>query len=200
MKTKKKKASNPSQPTATTIDAQAAALIQQLELERGQSTLSLNTAVKGYSSRATILGADPEVQVAFVRQVVAIIARMGKAKAKIDLIDAWFHDPKVPSGAEEMARQLLRRRLPFTDAMLAEMFEQIAGMDFVTFAPALEPLVRELEKRAAEGKLPARVRKALPRVVKGLLVEDWSEEEADNWGVPSAGDRKLAARISRLVK
>jgi hypothetical protein len=194
-----------SKPKAQTLitpqhESLAAALLTQIELERGKSTLSLGTAVKGYSTRAAIMAAAPEVQVAFVRQVVAIIARMGKSKKKIDLIDAWFHDNKVPSGAEEVARQLLRRRLPFTGDMLAELFEQIGGMDFITFAPALEPLVRELEKRTAEGKLPPRIRKALPRVVKGLLVEGWSEEAADNWGLPSPADRRLAGRISMLLK
>ena len=67
----------------------------------------------------------------------------------------------------------MRRRLPFTDAMLAEMVEPIGQMDFVTFAPVLEPLVRELEKRAAE--------------------------EKENWGLPRPADRKLATRIQSLL-
>jgi hypothetical protein len=72
-------------------------------------------------------------------------------------------------------------------------------MDFITFAPVLEPLVRELEKRAAEGAMSPTLRRLLPRVMNGLLVKGWTEEEKDNWGLPSAADRKLAARIEALV-
>jgi hypothetical protein len=76
--------------------------------------------------------------------------------------------------------------------------EQIGGMDFVTFAPVLEPLVRKLEKRKAERMLSSKVRKWLPKVVKGLLVKGWSEDEKDNWGLRSAADRRLAELIQSL--
>jgi hypothetical protein len=180
-------------------ESHAAALFQQLEKQRGTDTISLGKAVKGYSTRAAIMAADPAVQVAFVGQVVATFARLGKSKGKIPMVTAWFHNPKVPWGAEEVARQLMRRRLPFTDAMLAEMVEQIGQMDFISAAPVLEPLVRELEKRAAEGVLSPKVRKLLPRVLNGLLVKGWTAEEKENWGFPRAADRKLAARIDSLL-
>jgi hypothetical protein len=83
--------------------------------------------------------------------------------------------------------------------MLVETTEQIGQMDFVTFAPVLEPLVRELEKRAAEGVLSPKVRKLLSRVMNGLLVKGWTEEEKENWGLPRPADRKLAARIESLL-
>src|SRR5215471_7541533 len=125
------------QPARATQDPkiEATALFQQLEQERGTDTISLGKAVKGYSTRAAIMAAEPAVQVAFIRQVVATFARLGKATGKIPMVSAWFNDLKVPFGAEEVAKQLMRRRLPFTDAMLAEMLEQIGQMDFITFAP-----------------------------------------------------------------
>jgi hypothetical protein len=189
-------------PQAPLLDfeKQADLLFQKLEQERGKDSLSLSKAVKGYSTRADIFAADPAVQVAFVRQVVATIAKLGKSTGKIPELTAWFHDLSVPYGAEEVARQLLRRRLPFTDAMLAEMIEQIGGMDFITFAPVLEPLVRELEKRKAEGVLPAPIRKGLPRILKALLVKGWPAEAREEWGLPRPPDRKLAERIQMLLK
>ena len=200
-KTKAKQPKPNSQTVAQGQDParQAVALFQKLEQERGKSTISLNTAVKGYSTRALILAAEPEVHVEFVRQVVADIAKRGKSTGKIGMISAWFHDLTVPYGAEEMAKQLMRRRLPFTDAALAEMVEQIGRMDFVTFAPVLEPLVRELEKRSAEGALSSKVRKGLPKVIKGLLVKGWSADEKENWGLPRAVDVRLAERIGKLA-
>jgi hypothetical protein len=180
-------------------ETEAANLFQKLEQERGTDTISLGKAVKGYSARAAIVAAEPEVQVAFVRQVVATFARLGKSTGKIPIVSAWFNDLKVPFGADEVAKQLMRRRLPFTDAMLVEMIEQIGKMDFITFAPVLEPLVRELEKRAAEGVLSPKLRKLLPQVMNGLLVKGWTEEEKENWGLPRAADRKLAGRIEALV-
>lgn len=199
-KTKASQATPPNAATTQHAETQAAALFKNLEKERGTDTLSLGKAVKGYSTRATLMAADPAVQVAFVRHVVATIAKLGKTKGKIPTGSAWFHDLKVPYGAEEVARQLMRRRLPFSDAMLAEMIEQIGQMDFITFAPVLDPLVRELEKRAAEGALSPKVRKHLPHVMNGLLVKGWTLEDKEEWGLPRAIDRKLAARIQNLLK
>src|SRR5262245_50932678 len=166
-------------PQEQDLAKHAAALFQQLEKERGKSTISMNEAVKGYPTHPVILAAEPQVHVEFVRQVVADYAKRGKSKGRIDMISAWFHDLAVPVGAEAVARQLMRKRLPFTDRMLAEMVVQIGAMDFVTFAPVLEQLVRELEKRKAEGILSSKVRKGLPKVVKGLLVKGWSKDEKE---------------------
>jgi hypothetical protein len=69
----------------------------------------------------------------------------------------------------------------------------------MTFAPVMDQLVRELEKRAADGPLSPRILKAAARVVDGLLVKDWSEADARNWGLPRAADRKLAGRIERIL-
>ena len=131
--------------------------------------------------------------------MVATIATLGKSTGKIPTFPAWFHDLRVPSGAAEVARQLKRRRLPFTEADLAQMLEQIGQMDFVTFAAVLEPLVRELEKRAAESALSPKLRSLLKRILNGLLVNDWPEHARQNWGLPRAADRKLAARIEALI-
>jgi len=96
-----------------------------------------------------------------------------------------------------LSRCLDSQRLPFMDAMPGEKVEQIGQMDFITFAPVLEPLVRELGKRAAERELSPKLRELLPRVMNGLLVKGWTENE--NWGFPRAIDRKLAARIESLL-
>ena len=94
---------------------------------------------------------------------------------------------------------IMRRRLPFTDEMMAEMLEQISGMDFITFAPVMDQLVRELEKRAGEGPLPPRIRNAAGLIADGLLVKDWPRADAQNWGLPRAADRKLAGRIQNVL-
>jgi hypothetical protein len=178
---------------------QAQAWLKQLEIERGNKTLSMGKLVKTLPTTATVLAADPEQQSAFVRHVVEVFGKLGARKKKIPSGSAWFHKNNVPLASEEVARLLLRRRLPLTDDALAEMLEQIAGMDFVTFGPGVEQLIGLLEKRAAEGPILKRLQKAASRVADGLLVKDWREEDADEWGLPRAADRKLAGRIERLL-
>jgi hypothetical protein len=166
MKTQKGKngKSNPKSPVQIQDpETQAAALFQKLEQERGNDTISLNTTVKSYPTRLAIFAVEPNVQIEFVRLVVRTIAKLGKSTGKIPMESRWFNDVTIPFGAEEVAKQLMRRRLPFTDPMLAEILQQIGRMDFVTFAPVLEPLVRELKARKKERALSPKLRKLLPR-------------------------------------
>jgi hypothetical protein len=72
-------------------------------------------------------------------------------------------------------------------------------MEFITVAPALEKLIREIERRAEENPLTARIRKPLSRVAAGLLVKHWKQADAENWGLPRAVDRKLGGRIERML-
>jgi hypothetical protein len=181
------------------LKTQAKQWIDQVEKDRNSATLALGKAAKSWPSTKAILTAEPALKVAFVAEVVAIYGTLGVRTGKISSVTAWFHDQNVPSGAEEVARLLLRKRLPFSDGTLAWMFEQIAGMEFVTFAPVLQPLVSELEKRADEKPLTSPIRKALSRVADGLLVKHWKQVDAENWRLPRAADRKLAARIERLL-
>ncbi len=179
------------------LQIQAAALLDKLTQERGKDILAI--PVKERPTTKALLAAPPELQVAFVRHVVAIFAKIGARTKKKPVAFAWFHGKNVPTAGEEVARLMLRRRLPFTDEIIAEILEQIAGMDFITFAPIMDQLVRELEKRAAEGPLSSRIRKAAGQVADGLLVKDWPAADAENWGLPRAADRKLAARLQSLL-
>ena len=172
-------------------------LLDQLQKERGTDVLA--TPVKSRPATKAILAADPGVQVAFVRQVVAVFAKLGGRGRKPPGSHEWFRENDVPGSGEEVAKMILRRRLPFTEEMLAEMLEQIAGMDFVCFAPALEQLVHELEKRAAEGPLSPRIRKGAARVADELLVKNWPAAVVEDYGFPVAADRKLARRIQGLL-
>jgi hypothetical protein len=139
------------------------------------------------------------VRIAFVRHVVETFGKLGARKQEIPAAIAWFHGKGVPEAAERVAQLILRRRLPFSDDILAEMLEQIAGMEFITFAPVLDQLVKELEKRASAGPLTNRIREAAVRIADGLLVKHWPEAAARNWGLPRAADRKLASRIECLL-
>jgi hypothetical protein len=179
------------------LQSQAAGLLKKLIAERGKDVLA--KPIKQRPTAKALLAAEPELQMAYVCEVVRVFGKLGARKAKRPTDWAWFHEEGVPRGGRELAKMLMRRRLPFGEEMLAEMLEQIAGMDFVTFAPVVEQLVRELEKRAAEAPLSPRIRKAAAGVADGLLVKDWPQADAENWGLPRATDRKLAGRIERLL-
>jgi hypothetical protein len=179
------------------LQTQAALLLVQLQQERGKDILG--KPVKERPTTKTLLAAAPELQVAFVRHVVAAFAKLGARGKKKPGSHEWFRDNHVPNSGEEVSKMLMRKRLPFTEEMLAEMLEQIAGMDFACFAPVMEQLVRELEKRAAEGRLSPRIRKAAARVVDELLVKKWAREVVEDYAFPCAADRKLAARIQTLL-
>lgn len=179
------------------LQTQAAALLEKLQKERGKDVLG--KPVKERPTTKTLLGAPPDLQVAFVRHLVATFAKLGARGKRPSGSNEWFRGKNVPTSGEEVAKMMMRRRLPFTEDMMAEMLEQIAGMDFITFAPVMDQLVRELEKRAAEGALSARIRKAASRVADGLLVKDWPPEVAEDGGLPCAADRKLAGRIQNVL-
>jgi hypothetical protein len=178
---------------------EALEMVELIEKQRkGASSSGIDA--KKLPATATILAAEPELQAAFVECVVARFAKLGARKTKVPVSNAWFHERNVPWGAGEAAKLLLRRRLPFTVEALAEMLEQIAGMDFITAAPPVEGLFRELEKQVAEGSLSSRVCTASRRVADRLLLTHWSAADAENWGLPRAADRKLALRIERLLR
>ena len=179
------------------LQNQAAALLEKLQKERGKDVLG--KPVKERPTTKTLLAAPPDLQVAFVRHVVALFAEIGARGKKPGGSNEWYRGKNVPTSGEEVAKMMMRRRLPFTDDMVAEILEQIASMDFITFAPVMDQRVRELEKRAAEGALSPRIRKAASRVADGLLVKDWPPEVAEDGGFPTAGDRKLAGRIQDVL-
>src|SRR5262245_24433389 len=123
--------SNPLQP-------QAAELLQKLTGERGKDVLA--KPVKERPTAKTLLAAEPELQAAYVYEVVKVFGKLGARKAGKPAANKWFYRKDAPQGSAELAKMLMRRRLPFSEQMLAEMLEQIAGMDFITFAPVVEQL------------------------------------------------------------
>ena len=153
------------------------------------------------SAAKVILAAASEVKMEFVRHVVDVYAKLAARKASDTdpMAKQWFHRGEVPTAAERVAEKLLRKQLPFTDEMLSEIFEKIADMSFVTFAPALKQIVQVLERRAAEGPLPPRLRKSAARTANELMVRDWPNDFAREWGLPRAIDKKLAGRIEGLL-
>jgi hypothetical protein len=179
------------------LQAEAARLLEQLQKERGKDILG--KPAKERPTTKTLLAASPELQVAFVRQVVARFAQLGVRDQKSHGTNEWFRGSGVPAAGEEVAKLIMRKRLPFTEEMIAEMLEQIAGMDFVTFAPVMDQLVRELEKRAGEAPLSPRIRKATAQVIDELLVKHWPRALAEDHAFPRAADRKLAARLQSLL-
>lgn len=174
-------------------------LLRAVEHERAGRTLRLGVVVKGMSATKDVMGADPHVQVEFVRHVVGVYAKLGAARGE------WFRKPAVPTGGAEVVRLLLRRRLPFSDDALAEMFERMARVNHLSLVEFNEQLAMALEKRAAAdgGDLPPRLRKAAKAFADVLAVRHVPAAEArrwrEKWNFPSPADRKTAARIDKVV-
>jgi hypothetical protein len=185
----------------TPLHAQAVELLTQLEKERGGQTIYLGRVVKGLPTTKTILGADAELQIAIIRHVIRTFASVGSADGPN--ANYWWADQNVPWGSAEIVRLLLRRQLPFSDAALAECFEQLLGIGLSMDLPFMENLVGTVERLAANRALSRRLRKAVARVGDALVGENlspaaarlWSQEE---WG-PDASARKLSARIKRML-
>ena len=110
--------------------ARAKELVAAVEAKRAGRTIYLGKLVKTIPTTDEILAADPRLQAAFVQQVVETYTELGAKHYKGDT--QWFHKDNVPSGCAEVVRLLLRRRLPFTDETLAEIFEQLAGIHYLS--------------------------------------------------------------------
>src|SRR5688572_3972768 len=129
---KSKRASAPA--ARTDVQKTVQEFLTALEAERAGRTIRLGVVTKGMNATQAVMAADPHVQVEFVRHVVGIYAKLGKAKGE------WFRKPGVPSAAAEAVRLLLRRKLPFTDDMLAEMFEQMSRVNYLSLVEFREQL------------------------------------------------------------
>jgi hypothetical protein len=185
-------------PTAgPTVQKTPDELLKALEAERGGRTLSLGVVTKGMNATQAVMAADPQTQVAFVRHVVGIYAKLGKAKGE------WFRKSSVPSAGAEAVRLLLRRKLPFTQDMLAEMFEQMARVNYLSLVEFNEQLAMALEKHAAAESLSPRLKRAAKSFADVLVVRHVSAAKAnywrEEWGFPRATDRKTAARIDKVL-
>ena len=177
---------------------QAEELIKQIEKERGSATLNLGYLAKTWPSAKTLLASPPEVRMEFVRQIVALFGKLGVRNGKQHGSTYWWYRKDVPEAAGWVVQQVLRKRLPFSDEVLTEMFEHIADMDAASLLPSLEQLVRLLEKRAHVGPLPNRLREAATKLADEMMLKNCPVERANYLGT-SALDRKLAGRIEGLL-
>jgi hypothetical protein len=175
-------------------------MIGRIEQRREVANSSPGICAKKLPAATAVLTAAPEIQASFVQCVVALFAAFGVQETQRPGSPAWFQAANVPWASGEVARLLLQRRLPFSDEALAGMLEQIAGMGFITFNPALEGLIAELEKRAAEGPLSALTHNAAWRVANALRITRWPADEVQNWDLHRAADRKLELRILGLLR
>lgn len=184
--------------------ARAKLLLKALEKERSGTTIYLGKAMKSFPTTKAILDAGPDLQMALVQHVVETFSRLG-AETQPDA-NYWWGDPHLPWGSAEMADKLLRRRLPFSDQDLAEMLEKLARIGLLTTAvvPCVEKLVAEVERRGGERPLAPGLLKAVGRIADGLTGRKLSRTAARLWKqeehAPVARDRKLAARIDRLLE
>jgi hypothetical protein len=194
-------ATSPAPAEYPDAESEARKLVEALEKERGGRTLSLGKVTKAMGAMQQLQSADPQVQAAFVRHIVATYARLGTPKGKSR--PEWFRGKAVPSAGAEAVRLLLRKKLPFTDEMLAEMFQQMSGVSYLSLVEFNDALARALEQRAKVGPLSPPLRKAAARFADVLAVRHVPKAEAkhwrDEWGFPRAEDRKVAARIDRLA-
>jgi hypothetical protein len=185
-----------------TIKAQAKDLLSKLEKERADQGI-LGKDLKEYKTTEAVLSAAPEVQVAVVEQVVDVFSALGAETAPN--AHYWWGTLEHPWTSAKLAELLLRKRLPCTDAALAAMLENLAGIGLLTTSvvPCLERLVVEVENRAAEGELSPRLRKAVRRIGDELSGEKLSRAAERLWKqeehAPVALDRKLAGRIERML-
>ena len=209
-KTATKKASTKKTRAGKTSAAAAAApggdarkraedLLRDVEAERAGRTLQLGVFVRGMSATKDVMAADPQVQVEFVRHVVDVYAKLGAAKGE------WFRKPAVPSGGAEVVRLLLRRKLPFTNDVLAELFERMTRVNYLSLVQFNEQLAMALEKRAgANGQdVSPRLRTAAEAFADVLAVRHVPAAEArrwrEEWNFPSPTDRKTVARIDKAL-
>jgi len=184
------------------LKSQADKLIQQIEQQRAGQTLSLNKLAKTQSTTDVVLNAPPELQVAFVESVVEAYAKLGTPKGK--KATEWFYSKAVPSGSAAVVNLLLRRQLPFTDEILAGIFEKLARMSFLSVVEFNEPVARAFEKYAAKHPVSPRLRKAAAKYADVIAVKHVAPAKAafwkEEWGFPSAEDKRVAARIGKALR
>ena len=160
----------------------------------------LYRVVKTLNTTTVILNAAPELQAAFVAEVVEIYCKLGTPKRRIR---EWFRDNSVPNASAEIVRLLLRRQLPFTDDDLSGMFEKLSGISFLGFVEFREQMAQALQKYARNNDISRRLRKAAANYGDVLVIKRVSRKEAalykDEYGFPSSTDLKTTARINEIL-
>lgn len=184
------------------LKSQAKALVQKLEQERAGRTLMMNQVVKTQSTTPIVMASEPALQAAIVEYVVETYAKFGTPKGK--KIKEWFRDNAVPTAGANVVRLLLRRQLPFTDAMFAGMFEKLSRTSFLSLVEFNEQLAGAFQKHAAKNAISARLRKAAASYADAISLRRLTKAEAfywkDEWGFPSAEDKRVAARIDKALR
>ena len=183
------------------LKLKAESLVRQLEQERAGRNLMFGKVVRTQNTAPIVLGAEPELQAAFVECVVEIYAKLGTPKGK--KVTEWFRGNASPAASAEIVRLLLRRGLPFTDAMLAGMFKKLSQISFLGALPFREQLALGLEKFARKNVPSAELRQQAKRYADVVGVRHLPQAEVkfwrEEWGLPGATDRKTAARIDQLL-
>lgn len=184
------------------LKSKAKTLVQKLEQERAGRTLMMNQVVKTQSTTPIVMASEPALQAAIVEYVVETYAKLGTPKGK--KITEWFRDNAVPTAGANVVRLLLRRQLPFTDAMFANMFEKLARTSFLSLVEFNEQLAGAFQKHAVKNVISARLRKAAARYADAISLRRRTKAEAlywkDEWGFPSAEDKRVAARIDKALR
>jgi hypothetical protein len=181
-------ATNHAASAGTDWDAQAAELVAKIHAERDDWKLPEAQRQKVIATREAVSKAPAELQVAFVKRVVDEYKKHCVPRGSPP--EPWNQKTGViPYAPCAVAERLLRKRLPFTDDLLSEMFESITAMSFLSLVGFIEPLVRETEKRAPKGELPPRTKGALSKIADMLLGRGLTGEAArdfhENWGFPA---------------
>lgn len=174
-------------------------LVRELEKQHDKEVKKL----KEYQTTQTVLAADPEFKMAFVQHIVDVFSALGAETRRN--ADYWWGTNAHPWTGAKLAELLIKKRVPFSDDALTEMFEKLLGMALLTttVVPCLEELIVEAEKRAGERDLSSRLRKVLERVAGAIAGKNLSPKAAQIWKktehAPVALDRKLVARIEGML-
>jgi hypothetical protein len=142
--------------------------------------------IKETISGKGIGAANPETQIAVAYFAIAHLAKFARTLKKEDINyhgRAGYSEPCV-----ELLRFLFRRKLPYSENMLAEITELAGAFPHLDLhrLPYLEGLVRIVERQATGHGISGRMAKALKRLKDGLI--------------GNAPESRLSGRIAQLLK
>jgi hypothetical protein len=193
------------------MDARATVEAAAAELARTESTYVDGGATRGTAAGAAALAAPPE------ELIDLAIGALREAARQAGTLGLRMFSPGNRlrrNVAQDLAGQALRRKLPWTDARLAELLDALAGSARVGFKNSLKvgedpvkPVVSVLEKhypggapRALHGRLE-RIARLLDTDyaenarVRGRIVALLGDDAAE--GLPASRDPWTAALLAR---
>jgi hypothetical protein len=142
--------------------------------------------IKETISGKGIAAANPETQIAVAHRAIAHLAKFARTLRKEDIN---YHGRAGYSEAcVELLRFLFRRKLPYSESMLAEIAELAGAFPHLDLhrLPYLEGLVGIVERHATEHGISGRMAKALRRLKDRLI--------------SNAPESRLSGRIGRILK